>query len=246
MVEGNEKLEDYKKEVINKYCKNIGLPMEYRFYNGIQVKPLCPVETRENGVFVIGAYPSAAFERKNGRILPKDNLSKPFDDNKEVDNKSAKELDENILKPLGIKRSQCWITNLVKTFLFKKEHVLQFEMFKSKIHVIVTRDNYEQYAIKSISWLYREIEMANPKIIITLGNEVAGILEGVSGNTKRNGLLDYKIRTINVNGKTYKIIHMAHPGILMKKNISTNSWPERHKKGIETLKTEVQKILTGK
>lgn len=232
-------MEKYKKDIEENYCIDIGLPDNYCFYNGNIVKPLPSTETATNGVFIIGAYPSAHFELINGRPVPSDNLKKPFDDSAESGNKSAKELSKKILIPLGISRKDCWITNLVKVFLFKDTHVNQFAILKSTIKSINTRGNFEMYAVKSLPWLYREIEMANPKIIITLGNEVAGILKNVKGTTKRNALLDYKIHKIKINDKEYNVVHMAHPGTLMRKN----RWTAIHKKSIEELRPQIETIL---
>lgn len=156
---------------------------------------------------------------------------------KESKNKSGIELENNYLKPLGISRSKCWITNLVKVFLLKKGHYNSLNEDEE-----IERDNYDIYAVKSLPWINKEIEMANPKIIITLGREVAGAIRGVKG-TKRNELLDYKVHDININGKLFKIIHMAHPGILMRKN---KKWVDIHVNGLNLLKPEIIKLLNTK
>ncbi|MEK6646678.1 MAG: uracil-DNA glycosylase family protein [Candidatus Firestonebacteria bacterium] len=234
-------LEQYKKDVIKNYCNSIGLPENYSFSNGKQVEPLPPVETTKNGVFIVGAYPSAKFDRDGKKTIPIDNLKKPFDDEIYIKdgvknrNKSGEELEEKYLKPLGILRNKCWITNLVKVFLFKKGH------YENELDSISERANFEQYAQKSLCWLDKEIEIAEPKIIITLGNEVAGIIGKVKGNNKRNDLLKkYEIKEITINNRKYKIIHMVHPGILMRNN---EKWSKVHNEGIERLKPKINSIL---
>lgn len=245
-------LENYNNEIKNNYLESIGLSEDYSFENGAKIKPLPPVEVARQGVFIIGAYPSAVFKREGTRTVPVDNLEKPFDDTVYVDdsgktskNKSGMELDEKYLSPLGISRSQCWITNLVKVFLYKQGH----SNGEAKIGG-GERDNYDDYAVKSLPWLYREIEMANPTIIITLGREVASAIRGVKGDSKRNELLNYEIGTIKINGKEYSIVHMVHPGLLMRTtNENTPSklqgWSEKHKNGLIVLKPKIQQLLGG-
>lgn len=236
------KLAEYQAEISRDYNKSIGLPENYVFLNGNPVKPLPPAQAAVGGVMIIGAYPSAIFEYKNSRVIPAKNLKEPFDpalyDNSK--NKSAEELDQNILKPLGISRDKCWITNMVKAFLFKPEHTSQFTALKATAKGYATRESFEAYAQKSLPWLYREIEMAQPKVIITLGAEVAGVVRGVKGAEARNNLLNYQISSIKIGQHEYRIVHFVHPGLLMRKNAK---WMKIHNQGLERLAPEINKLL---
>jgi uracil-DNA glycosylase len=77
-------------------------------------------------VFIIGAYPSARFGVMGGKrdVPMADNLG-PFEPERYFDGErvrlqnSAAELDKHYLVPLGVRREECWITDLVKVFLFK-------------------------------------------------------------------------------------------------------------------------------
>jgi hypothetical protein len=40
-----------------------------------------------------------------------------------------------------------------------------------------------------MNWILEELQLARPKVVITLGSEVAGILQHVGGQTQRNELL---------------------------------------------------------
>lgn len=221
----SKELETYKAEVHKNYSKFIDLPADYVFSSGKPVLPLPPVSTAVGGVMVIGAYPSAIFARG----VPADNLKMPFDDTAYPGgvNKSAEELDKDYLAPLGLARSGCWITNLVKVFLFKKGH----EQGGGE----ETRSGFDAYAKKSLPWLEKELSLGNPKLIITLGEEVAGIVTGTTG-AKRVKLLDYKIRTIKLFGLEYKIVHMVHPGLLMRGNAK---WVKIHQEGLRALRGKI-------
>lgn len=76
---------NYIKAIKDNYSKDIGLPENYKYDNGTVILPLPPVEMATNGVFVIGAYPSAVFKRVGKNTIPIDNLKKPFDDTVYID-----------------------------------------------------------------------------------------------------------------------------------------------------------------
>lgn len=96
---------------------------------------LVPIETALNKVMIVGAYPSAKFftVRANDDTLVTDtpvaDNDSPFSNEQYFDGSrvrtipSGKELNEVILDRLGIDKSDCWITDLVKVFLFKEGHV---------------------------------------------------------------------------------------------------------------------------
>ena len=87
---------------------------------------------------MIGAYPSARFQQIDGiRDVPVgDNLG-PFESERWFDGvrvrkqRSAIELEKLFLIPMDVDRAQCWITNLVKVFLFKKGHRKKYEQLKA-------------------------------------------------------------------------------------------------------------------
>lgn len=238
-------IDSYREKVISSYLTSVDFPAIYRFVNGEQVLPLPPVETAVGGVFIVGAYPSARFSRMERRIVPVGNLKMPFDPTEYPNgtNASARELDKKILEPLGLTRGQCWITNLVKPFLFKDEHVAHFGVFNSAYSMEPTRKRFEQFGKKSVPWIIEELQFAQPKLILTLGREVAGILLDVNGVKKRNDLLDYKVRDVNLGGVSYRIVHIPHPGILMRRNAK---WDALHEKGIISLREEIRKIFGAK
>lgn len=54
------------------------IPNPYIYPDGNPVRPVIPVKTTQNSIMLIGAFPSARFERRNKVLIPvADNLS-PF------------------------------------------------------------------------------------------------------------------------------------------------------------------------
>jgi uracil-DNA glycosylase len=237
------KVRGYTASVARSYMASIDLPSNYRFFSGTAVLPLPPIQVRHDKVFILGAYPSAIFQSIRKRRVPVDNLKMPFDATVYPGgvNASAEELDESYLKPLGLSRNDCWITNLVKVFLFKKEHAEQFRVLGSTYSAYATREEYERYAKGGLAWIDRELEIAEPRLIITLGSEVAGIIADVGDAGKREKLLNpYKVRTIRRGNHEYRVIHMVHPGQLMRR---TPKWTKIHQKGIESLRPVIHRLL---
>jgi hypothetical protein len=71
-----------------------------------------------------------------------------------------------------------------------------------------------------------EVELAQPRLIVTLGREVAGILRGVVGDQKRNRLLGPPYLPWSVAGREVVTAHLAHPGILMRPE--GGDWKRKH------------------
>jgi uracil-DNA glycosylase len=159
---------------------------------------------------------------------------------------SGRELNEAYLIPLGLKRNQCWLTNLVKVFVFKEGHTKKYRHLDCTWPPRPNRDDFEHYAHKSKDWLAEELEAARPRAIITLGTEVAGVLQEVRGQKKRNALLGGDVKPLSIAGKEYPAIHLAHPGITMRKATDRNPWPRLHReKHIPAAHQHIADILPG-
>jgi uracil-DNA glycosylase len=153
---------------------------------------------------------------------------------------SGKELNEVILEKIGVSRTDCWITDLVKVFLFKEGHIKRYEKL-GKTNLTENRNNFIEYAEKSLVWLDREIELCNPKIIILLGLEVTKVFFSLSDSLSKE-YLNGSTKNKTINGIDRNIICLPHPGILMKKT-DKNPWPERFDKEISlTAKDEIEMI----
>lgn len=253
-------IQEFKDKCLGKYKTDLDLLPNYNYYDGgsqiNQINPIVPSETEINKFMIVGAYPSANFTHKviNGRKykVPKSDIIKPFS-SKET--KSGKILDK-MLEKIGIKRSDCWITNLVKVFLFKQGHIWASGITNFE----ETRSKYPEYAKKSIKWLFDELTIARPEIIITLSDDVYAILRSESNREPQEGREfffqygdvmiqrspieikegmayhmiklspDELIDDIKLNNEVYKIIPLPHPHFFFPKNDSDEDiWEDESK-----------------
>jgi len=81
----------------------------------ILMRPAVPLDVAQDGVFIIGAYPTAKFATINReRDVPTRDINGPFSDEQYFDGsrirpvKSGQELEQAYLEPLGLRREQCW------------------------------------------------------------------------------------------------------------------------------------------
>ncbi len=146
-------------------------------------------------------------------------------------------LEKDYFPQLGISRSEMWITDIVKVYLYNKDHVKNCqELFPSK-NFTNTHQLFKKVAEASKDWIKREIEVCQPKLIITLGEVCARV---ISGDTKssNNDLLDGRIRRIELEISTY-IVHLAHP----EERRRIPEWEEKTASQLESLKMEIGKLL---
>ena len=100
--------------------KNIPeFPSKYVYPDRNPIQPVLPVQITQNKIMLIGAFPSARFERRNRYLIPvSDNLS-PFGEEKYFDGReirvqaSRESLNKNYFPQLNIKPIDLWITDLV-------------------------------------------------------------------------------------------------------------------------------------
>jgi uracil-DNA glycosylase len=188
------------------------------------------------GVFILGAYPSAQFETVGAEndVPVGDNLG-PFEPQRYFDGRrvrtqaSADELEAFYLAPLEISRSECWVTDLVKVSLFKEGHREKYARLGATPPARYERERFEELATRSLPWIERELELARPKLVITLGAEIAGIVGSVTSPTRRNALLGPGITPARFGAREFPTAHLAHPGIVMRKGDGAkNPWPKLH------------------
>lgn len=180
--------------------------------------------------------PSARFETIGGEndVPVADNLG-PFEPERYFDGArvreqaSAAELKTFYLDPLGIDRRDCWVTDVVKVFLFKDGHREKYDRLGVTPPRGYARERFEEIALKSIPWIERELDVAEPKLVITLGAEIAGLLRGVSSPPKRNALLGPVPTPLQFGNLEVPCVHLAHPGIVMRRGDGVrNPWPRLH------------------
>jgi len=224
-------IKEYQSRCFAEYKATVGLPDEYTYFYGNPVNVLVPIETATDGAMVVGAYPSAKFYRI-GRItdVPLLDNDSPFSSETYYDGARVRsvpsgcELNDNYLAPLGLPRTRCWITDLVKVFLFKPGHVRRYQELGS-LSAAETRSKFREIGKKSIPWLVEEIKLASPRAIVCLGSEVTSILFSVSEKEARS-YLDGQARDLRLIDMTSSAICLPHPGIIMK-DFRNNPWPHR-------------------
>ena len=238
---------EYQKDCFKNYKTDIGYPSEYTYLSGNPINVLVPIETTLNNVMIVGAYPSAKFYTINGIAdTPMADNDSPFSNESYFDGSrvrtipSGKELNEVILEKIGVNRSDCWITDLVKVFLFKEGHIKRYVNL-NKTDLSENRTKFLEYAQKSLPWLYKEIDICNPKIIILLGVEVTKVFFDLT-DTEAKDYLNGQAKIKTIKGIDRNVICLPHPGILMKKT-DKNPWPERFEREIsKKAKNEIKRI----
>ena len=241
-------INEYQKDCFANYKNDIGFPNEYTYLKGNPINVLVPIETALGKVMIVGAYPSAKFYTINGiPDTPMTDNDSPFSNETYFDGSrvrtipSGKELNEVILEKIGVKRSDCWITDLVKVFLFKEGHVKRYEKL-GKTDLTENRTRFTQFAEKSIKWLETEIEICNPKIIILLGAEVTQVFFSVL-YVKAKTLMTGSVLNKVIAGIERNIICLPHPGILMKRT-EKNKWIGRFENEISiAAKGEISRFI---
>ncbi|EHO41780.1 hypothetical protein Calab_2170 [Caldithrix abyssi DSM 13497] len=223
-------------------------PEKYFYPGGNPVRPVLPVQIAQNKIMIIGAFPSARFERRNGKLIPiADNLS-PFSEEKYFDGReirtqaSRESLNKNYFPQLGIELNDLWITDLVKIYLFPKKHIKNCREISPHIEFVNTHKLFKKIAKSesNIFWIKREIEICNPQFIITLGEVPARVISS-DYKTKNKELLNGSIREVYLN-KKYKISHLAHPEI---RRINKD-WDEITKNAIKNLANKIKKLDLSK
>lgn len=241
---------EFQRKCFREYKSSILYPHNYTYLYGNPINVLVPIETTLNQIMVVGAYPSAKFYTVDGIAdTPLSDNDSPFSDESYFDGSrvrsipSGKELNEVILNNIGISRTDCWITDLVKVFLFKEGHIKRYKKINKDCLIEENRSKFGEYAKKSLKWLYEEISICNPYVIVLLGAEVTQVVFELKNMNDAKMFLDGAIREKEIAGIIHRFICLPHPGILMKKGIIKNSWPERFENEIAPkAKKEIYRI----
>lgn len=222
------------RRMYDEYAESLGLSPHAKYLYGTPLRPVVPLDTASGGVFILGAYPSARFSVINGvaDVPVADNLG-PFEEERWFDGArlrhqpSAHELRSLFLDPLGISREKCWITDLVKVFLFKPGHYRRYLTLGANAPKGYARHRFYDLGSRSLPWIEHELDAANPQLLITLGAEVAGVLHNESRPAAQSRLLVPRVEDLQVGQITVPTIHCAHPGNLMRS--ASNPWLLRHR-----------------
>lgn len=233
----------YQQKCYREYLQSVGLPGNYTYPSGNPIRPLPPVQTAIGGLMIIGAYPSARFENRPSRIHPNryrlipiaDNLQ-PFGYEQYFDGlrirtlESGDGLQEYLLSKLELKPQECWITDIVKVFLYKDEHVESCNDVCPEFQVTALRSQFKEIAKNSLSWLQDECKLCQPKLIVTLGEEVAQVISGKFNASADTLLVRNIIYPLSLEG--YPALFLPHPDACRR----FEKWRVKIEEGLRTIK----------
>lgn len=237
------------KDMYRNYAASLGLKFDARYISGAPLRPVVPVDIALDGIFFIDGYPScrlATFGKERnvpfaditGALAPE----RWFDGSKVRDQFQARVFEKRFLEPLGLRKKDCWVSTLVKVFLFRKQHMEAYKRLGWQVPEGYSRSDYFDLGYKSLPWIAREIREAHPRLVITLGAEVAGVLHAVKTPKDQIALVKPAIKTLEIGDVEVPIIHCAHLGLLGRPPEKNNPWPERHK---EQFLPMIQDFLSG-
>lgn len=243
-MSGYDSILTYQQECYKNYSSSIELPENYTYPDGNLIRPLPPVQTAVGGLMIVGAYPSARFESRPSRIQPNqyrlipiaDNLqpfgyAQYFDGLRVRTLESADGLRHYLLSKLSIPHKQCWITNIVKIFLYKDAHVDSCSDVCPEFKVIALRSKFKDLARKSLNWLREECKLCRPKLVVTLGEEVAQVISGQLSASADTLLSNNVTYPSSLDG--YPVLFLPHPDACRR----FEKWRMRMTESVEAVKS---------
>lgn len=213
----------FKKRCYKNYLAEINqelniFPDPYLFPDGNPIQPVLPLAKEPCEIMVIGAFPSARFEKRDVGLIPVANNLSPFAEELYFDGRqvraqeSRRQLDENYFKALCIDPDKIWITDLVRVYLYPEQHIKNCMKLNKPHKLVNTHKYFKKIALSenNVKWMHEEITLCHPKLIITLGEVPA---KAFTKNIRDNKeLLDGKIRKVQLDRK-YQIAHLPHPEV---------------------------------
>ena len=212
----------YQQRCFRNYAGSVGLPVPYTYIDGNPIRPLPPVQKERGGIMIVGAYPSARFEARRPadgssrrRLVPVGDNLHPFAQEEYFDGvrtrrlESGHQIRQHLLAPLSLDLADCWVTDLVKVFLYKPEHLGSCQAVRPDFSPTVLRGDFAELAEKSLPWLRQECDLCQPKLVVTLGEEVAQAVSG-EATAKADDLLRRPAsKAKRIGGWT--TLHLPHP-----------------------------------
>lgn len=220
----------YQKKCFKEYAESIRFPGDISYLYGNPVRTVIPIETAIGKVMIIGPQPSArVYFVDDIPDVPLCDGTSPFsiepyfDGSRVRSSFTGQELSEVILETMELPREHCWITTLVKVFLFDNDVVKKYHRLGKEVKE--NRTIYMEYANKSLKWIRQEIEIANPYAIILLGPEVISSLLLVS-QEEAMSYITGKVVEKKIIWKNSNFICLPPPGVIMDRS-ARNPWPRK-------------------
>jgi hypothetical protein len=223
-------IQQYQKKCFKEYQQSIKFQNETTYLYGNPVQTIVPIETAIGKIMIIGPQPAAKVYFVNDiPDVPLCDATAPFsiepyyDGSRVRSSYTGQELNEVILETLEIERKNCWLTSLLKVFLFDDDHVKKYHRLGKEIKE--NRSLYSEYALKSLPWIRDEIEIANPKAVILLGPEVISSLLLISQEEALK-LITGEVVEKKIIWKNSNFICLPPPGVIMDRS-ARNPWPRK-------------------
>jgi hypothetical protein len=223
-------IQQYQKKCSEEYIESIKFPKDSSFLYGNPVGTVIPIETAIGGIMVIGPIPYARVYFVNSiPDVPLYDATAPFsiepyfDGSRVRSSYTGQELSEVILETLEVPREKCWLTTLVKVFLFDDDHVKKYHRLGKEIRE--NRSQFAEYATKSLKWLRQEIEIANPYAILLLGEDVISSILLVSQAEARECMTG-KVIEKKIIWKNSNFICLPPPGVILDRS-AKNPWSRK-------------------
>lgn len=220
----------YQKKCYKEYIDSIKFPQEHSYLFGNPVDTVIPIETAIGKIMVIGPQPAAKVYFVNDiPDVPLYDVTAPFsiepyfDGSRVRSSFTGQELSDVILETLEVPREHCWLTTLVKVFLFDQDHVKKYHRLGKEIKE--NKSKYMDYANKSLKWLRQEIEIANPYAILLLGPEVISSILLVS-EKEAFEYMTGKVIEKKIIWKNSNFICLPPPGVILDRS-ARNPWPRK-------------------
>lgn len=220
----------YHKKCFKEYQESIRFPKGTTYLYGNPVQTVMPIQTAIGKLMVVGPHPAARlFFQDNIPDVPLYDSNAPFatepyyDGSKVRNSLVGEELKEVILETLGVALEDCWLTTLVKVFLFDGEHVKKYRTLGKEISE--NKSKYKEFANNSVPWIRQEIEIANPYAVVLMGEEVISSLLLVSEEEAREFMTGKAIEK-KIIWKNTNFICLPAPGLLLDRS-ARNPWPRK-------------------
>ncbi len=242
-------IQAYQKKCFLQYKTSIGYPTERSFLLGNPIDVVVPLETATDGAMVVGFHPLArTYEVADQRDVPLYSTSFPYSEEVYFNGREYRTIGggqylDMVLAKLGVPRSNCWLTTLIKLYLFSSKDVVKYNKL-GNFKVAPDEFNFKEWGEKSLPWLETEVSLANPQLIFLSGLETISLFFDVSP-TKAKHLIDGELRELKFGRKKVPVLCLQEMELMMNNN-KRNPWPEVFEEKVLPLAKKSVAVLLNK
>lgn len=221
-----------------------------RLPNGTPIHRTEPGGTTPSPVAILGVYPAATRVAVQLVGATRMNLPQAVERHSfEPDSASGRHLDEHYLAPLDLGREQVFTLDMLPYFMANTAksngrsmwtNIQTFERVEDVKLGIVPRPKTNQLleACRSMPGnmerLREYLSKCQPGLLITLGNEAAAFVRGFTKAKQAQPLLYSEAVVLPVVGLDLLVVHLTHPGNLMRGRSRNSTWWQTHQQWCST------------